>query len=800
MEIPDRFRVPQFRFVLISPKEKKPIEDKWTTEANYPHYHPKIKYHTGNIGILTGIGNLVIFDCDCLQAENLARQFGTTLVIGTSTTPEGYRKKHFYFFSGLKDRQVLDDYDKHLGEIQAKGQQCLIPPSIHPSGAKYEVLEDNPIRTVKEEDLLRAISPFVDSKRGAISKRTDTLKEETDSICAEIKEKIKVSDLLKKYGFDMTKNPTKCLWHESQGGQCFSYEADLWHCFHCERAGNIFHLMMAHEGVSFVEAKRKLTKEANIDIEKKRKQKVKLKTAMENYANYISMANAFVEQQPLFYDKHKSWWMWDFEECKYELVDETDIMNAVDDSLESAAFTIRSKEKTEILESLKRVGRKNIPKEFPRTWVQFRNRIINLDTNEETEPTPEYFCTNPIPWDVGETDETPIMDRIFSEWAHSDYVPMLREIIAYCVLQDYPLHRIFCLTGGGSNGKSKYLGIIKKFVGEDNVVSTSLERLISGRFETACLHKKLVVQMGETNFHTLEKTDIIKRATGGDLIAGEYKGKPKFDFYNYGKFIIATNTLPVTMDKTSGFYRRWLIIDFPNKFSEKRDVLNDVPEHEYENLANRCVKILVQILKDRQFTNEGTEDDRMKRFEERSNPVLMFINNGFAQGANCKIPFSELAEEIETYLAENNLRKMSKLEIGKIIRNEGYEIKKTSAERGGETINGRWVLGIDLKGKANSEEEVPLVPHVTLLSFDSLPIENDLEVGHKSHKSHKPNSLVVKNKSNKSLIQQKFLDWRHSGVEKTEDEILQVFPLHFYNNLKEMGQIFETSPGRYKTI
>jgi hypothetical protein len=65
---------------------------------------------------------------------------------------------------------------------------------------------------------------------------------------------------------------------------------------------------------------------------------------------------------------------------------------------------------------------------------------------------------------------------------------------------------------------------------------------------------------------------------------------------NYAKIIISTNNLPTTDDKTIGFYRRWLIVDFPNQFSEQKDILNDIPEEEYNALALKCTFILKDLL------------------------------------------------------------------------------------------------------------------------------------------------------------------------------------------------------------
>ncbi|KKK82765.1 hypothetical protein LCGC14_2800130, partial [marine sediment metagenome] len=66
----------------------------------------------------------------------------------------------------------------------------------------------------------------------------------------------------------------------------------------------------------------------------------------------------------------------------------------------------------------------------------------------------------------------------------------------------------------------------------------------------------------------------------------EFKGKDIFDFRNYAKLIMATNSLPPTGDKTEGFYRRWKIIDFPKQF--------DVEKHTSYEAMKRAVEGLYE--------------------------------------------------------------------------------------------------------------------------------------------------------------------------------------------------------------
>jgi putative DNA primase/helicase len=395
------------------------------------------------------------------------------------------------------------------------------------------------------------------------------------------------------------------------------------------------------------------------------------------------MAEKFWKIQSFFYDRAKNWWMWNKEKCCWEMVDETDLMNAIDKALQVGLATTKSSIKNEILEGLQRVGRLRIPKKIKETWVQFNKTIVDVMTEEQITSTPEYFATNPIPWELGNSEDTPTIDRLFKEWVGEKFVPTLYEIIAYCFLPSYPVGRIFCFIGGGLNGKTTFLNLIEMEIGKENSCSASLDNILKSRFESARLYKKLVCIMGETNFATLSRTDTLKRLCGKDLIGFEFKNKDPFQDYNYAKILIATNSLPITNDRTKGFYRRWLCIDFPNQFSEKTDVLATVPEEEYRNLARKSMRILKELLERREFTNEGSIEERKKIYESLSNPILNFIEKNYEKDVNGEVLFSDFEESFILYLKEKGLREMNTTEIGRALTREGF-MRRGKTVRSGE--------------------------------------------------------------------------------------------------------------------
>lgn len=409
------------------------------------------------------------------------------------------------------------------------------------------------------------------------------------------------------------------------------------------------------------------------------------------FVDKIHMAEQFIERVPIFYDKSKIWWIWDKNLFKWNRCDETDIMILIADNVRIS--TIDSKEKNEIIESLKQVGRRKHPLPIKKTWVQYKENIYDIIERKVLKATPKYWVVNPIDWDVGENENTPVMDSLFEQWVGKEYRDVLYEIIAFCTIPQYPIHRAFCFIGRGRNGKGCYLRLIQKFLGMHNVTSSRLDLLVNNKFENFKLWKKLACFFGETNFKELSDTDTFKKLTGEDILSFEKKFAEPIDDYNYAKLLIATNSLPESTDKTDGFYSRWMIIDFPNQFDETKDVLNTIPDVEYQNLARKCIRIIEELIVNRKFTREGTILERAKKYEDKSNPLQKFLYESTVKDPSTHIFKWEFKNRFIEWLKDHGHRVISDTELG--IKMKGmYEDDKITS------IDGkRWWAWAGLKWK-----------------------------------------------------------------------------------------------------
>lgn len=409
---------------------------------------------------------------------------------------------------------------------------------------------------------------------------------------------------------------------------------------------------------------------------------------------------SFWEQQPFFYDKAKIFWLWNEELKKWDMSDEVDFLNNIQETL--GIETIDGKAKAELIEGFRQVGRKHTPSPIKKEWVQFKDKIIDPTTDEVFEASPKYFVKNPIPHKIGKSEDTPIIDKLFVDWVGEEKKQQLYENTAYNTTPHKFMQRIKAFCGGGSNGKGTYIKLQYSFLGKENCVTSELKNLSEDKFEPAVLFGKLLCVMGEISHDDLKNTNQLKKLGGEDMMSFQFKGKTPFTDDNTATIVGLTNQLPTTPDKSMGFYRKIHIIDFPNQFQGiKQDLIESIPEVEFENLAFKSINILKDLYKTRKFTGEGTFEERQKKYEEHSNPVMRFFEEHCEEDYDANTPLREFTNKFNEFSKNKHLRVMSAIQVGKVLRSEGFAV----SQRKIDNISAVVILNLSIISK-----EKPLEP------------------------------------------------------------------------------------------
>lgn len=284
----------------------------------------------------------------------------------------------------------------------------------------------------------------------------------------------------------------------------------------------------------------------------------------------------------------------------------------------------------------------------PQRKINLQNGVYDLE-KEDLEPhNPDYNFRHKIPVKYNPNAEC---DKIHN-FLHSiveteEEVKTLQEIAGYCLLPDYPINKAFMLIGKGSNGKSLYLDMLKRMLGEENYVNKSLQDIEDNQYATSKLVGSIACFDDDLPSTKLTHTSTLKKLTGGSDIGAEVKYGDQFDFKNIAKFVFACNELPRTNDESDGFYRRWILVEFPYKFKENPD-----PDNPKERKAIPKAKLMQEITKDEQlegflwwaieslkdvinnneFTHAPTTDEARQKWKEYSIPLVQFIEKYIEQG------------------------------------------------------------------------------------------------------------------------------------------------------------------------
>ena len=164
--IPGPLRRAEFRFCLVKPKGKEPIEKGWQKAANYSWNDPVLQKHIddgGNYGVIGGYGGLAVIDVDNDSYIN-------TVIDALPSTFTVKTKKgvHLYFTISEGDvpSKVLKTFEtgENVGDVKAGSTEksrsrgyVVGPGSIHPDGPKYKVMRNREIASVTATELEKSL-------------------------------------------------------------------------------------------------------------------------------------------------------------------------------------------------------------------------------------------------------------------------------------------------------------------------------------------------------------------------------------------------------------------------------------------------------------------------------------------------------------------------------------------------------------------------------------------------------------------------------------------------------------------
>jgi P4 family phage/plasmid primase-like protien len=353
--------------------------------------------------------------------------------------------------------------------------------------------------------------------------------------------------------------------------------------------------------------------------------------------------------------------------------------------------------------------------------IAVENGLLNPETGTLTSFTPNEFTRFQLPVTFDPEGTCPNIDKFFSEVLEADQIPIIEEIIGYCLIQSYPIHVSPVLLGEGANGKSTTLNLINALLSPENCSHATLQQLCcEGTFEIAQLYGKLANICDDLPGNSLRSVGAFKNLTGNAPIQARFLYQNSFTFLNTAKMLWACNKLPSASEDTIAYYRRFIILNFNRQFTGEKADINLLKKlttaTELTGLLNRALKG-VKRLQSGQFSNAKSIEETRAQYIRTADSCQAYLEEQ-----------TEISTDPNDYTTEENLYRdyiaycnTFKLPIQK-KGNQTIAVQKhrSEAQRSQKTINNKRVRVweyLKIKDAAQPAQDAqPLLPNYVLKS------------------------------------------------------------------------------------
>nr|WP_255610460.1 phage/plasmid primase, P4 family [Robertkochia sp. 3YJGBD-33] len=276
----------------------------------------------------------------------------------------------------------------------------------------------------------------------------------------------------------------------------------------------------------------------------------------------------------------------------------------------------------------------------------------------------EDFMTYQLPFEYNPETQAPIwqsyLDKVLPD---KSLQQLLKEYVGYCFTRniDFKLEKMLLLYGKGHNGKSVFHDVIIELFGRQNVTNFSLQDLTMDNGNSLAMSEGKLVNIS-SEISTKVKPDRLKQLASGEPLKGKKLYKDVKTIYDYPRFIFNCNLLPVTIENTDAFFRRFIIIPFEIKIdNEERDIYlaRKIIEQELPGVLNWAIEGLRELIMNEKFSKSSKADQALNTFVRNSDPVQLFLDDSGYIPSEKRILRNKLYKEFKTYCMDSGYQYIS---------------------------------------------------------------------------------------------------------------------------------------------
>ncbi len=221
------------------------------------------------------------------------------------------------------------------------------------------------------------------------------------------------------------------------------------------------------------------------------------------------------------------------------------------------------------------------PNDFDRDpfLLNLQNGTLDLRAGKLLEHDPALMQSKIAPVDYIAGADCPRWQQFLHEIfdGNADLIDFLRRAVGYSLTGDTREQCLFVLHGGGANGKSTLLGILKRLLGDYQTnadfatFSYAREKQAGVRDDLAALVGARLVTASEAAVGLRFSEGRVKQLTGGDPVTCRPLYGKYFDLIPTFKLWLSCNHKPTVRDTSEAFWRRVHLIPFNVSFRGRED-------------------------------------------------------------------------------------------------------------------------------------------------------------------------------------------------------------------------------------
>ncbi len=335
-------------------------------------------------------------------------------------------------------------------------------------------------------------------------------------------------------------------------------------------------------------------------------------------------------------------------------------------------------------------------------YLVFTNGVLDTSTMQLLPFSEEYQTNNIFDFDYTENAECPRFRKALCEALDDDTAKVLQELFGYQLFSDARHERIGVLVGSGRNGKSVLMKAVVYALGKERVTNYSLPQITDksgihisamvGKLANVCFDSGSIVKIGN------EAT--LKQYVSGEPILCKKLYQQPYLTTDYPQSIVALNALPQSSDMSDGWFRRMLIIEFPNQVP-----IEQVDTQLYEKLKVERVGILLWVLEGMKrlieqghFSTSDAIEEVANQYRKDTDSVALWLDECGYYPSTERKTLTEIFDTYDKWRETNRFQPMKQPTFRKRLEALKYKVWKS---------NGFPVVGISKKLGSDLDENIP---------------------------------------------------------------------------------------------